>query len=278
MCGLDLREFEYVPLIYHQSAMIKLLQKTKIPYKSYVLKTLMDYKIILENLKQEIFENILIVYTGHGSGRNDEEYPLIYPVDKSFNLYLTYDLKNKNKKKIKIQFLFDCCNRGTYSLGNESTKIVVEKEDYTEEVQKFLNLNFDYLCLKKGLLNYGTKEYTVFNSLIMDVILNFEYEDLNEFIDILNYNTLNFYKQKTNALQNKRIRVIINCGFKTKIKLNNTNKPIKLNNFKINIQKEELESIKIKGQNLNSLDTATELSEYIQLNILQDEELEEEEE
>lgn len=268
LCGQNLHRGKYEPFDYIQSGFIQLAKNSEFNYWSYCIKNIADYNEIIFKLSNFIFKEVLIIYTGHGSGVIDQDYPAIVPTKNSFDIVLDYTILNLNKEKIKFKYIFDCCNKSNLHLNTENNTIS-QTTEYKNKLTKFLSLDFNKIYLRKGLFNWTNDKFTLLTKTIIDVILNYDYNNLEEFLGICNYYLLTIYKNQ-NKITNKNTRYVLDCDFDyNKTKFNNNNKPVKLSSIWINIDFEKIsnEIIPLKNEDDSNV-------KYINYNINTDEFLE----
>jgi len=229
--GYHEEEFDYKSLFYHQSCFVELFKLFKLNYICYCIKNKTDFDKIFDEIKKTNFNKILIIYTGHGDGNTSTEYPAICPMNKSFFIDLNYGIKNNQNEIINFSYIYDCCNRSNFSLPFIQNINQQQLDQLKENLIKFLNFDFRYICFKKGLLNYTRGSYTIMNQVLIDVLLNYEYDNFEDYLCVCNYLLLNIYKNE-NKIQNKKVKHVLDSNINfNKSKYTIQNKPIKRTKF-----------------------------------------------
>lgn len=132
----------------------------------------------------EEFDVVYLVYVGHGEGKNDFEYPFICPGAGSFDI-TSPQVKNRKGTKIKFRIILDCFNIGDMGVGRSQPAALSAEANV--QLDAFLNLDFQYISLRKGLLGFGSGTSTPFNEALLSTILNYRYATIEEFLGLFNF-------------------------------------------------------------------------------------------
>lgn len=185
-------EFEFRSLFVYQSSFVELIKKTtNCNYECFGIKNKTSYNQIIKSLKEKEYKKVLIFYTGYGYRDLEKPYPSICPTQNSFDMTLN-DLvtTNKHNEEIKFSYIFDCLYK-YHLIKKEKENKNEEIINLKEKVAKFLQLDFEYICIEKGFLNIINKmTSTLLNQNLINIILNFKYETTKEFLEILNKSVL----------------------------------------------------------------------------------------
>ena len=168
--------------------------KTRYELSNYLMSyTLTDVKILY------------IIYVGHGEGKNDVEYPYISPFE-TIDISAT-KLINNNGEVIETRIIYNCCNVKDINLTKHKLSCTISS-DVVTRISKFLDMDFRYICLRKGLQDSGLGNRTMFASAFIDTMINYRYSNIDEFLTILNYNVGVLYKRE-NKINNNRVKKYI---------------------------------------------------------------------
>jgi len=199
-------------------------------YECYDLSLKSQYNEIILSFKNKIYDNVIIIYSGHGDGNLEEDYPAVCPVKKSFNIIQNYNIRNTNGEIIKFKYIFDCCNISNFILNNNNEEEKEYKNQIILKLNNFINLDFNYICVRKGIYNWTDGSFTRFNKILIDVLLNYNYSDVEDFLSICNYYMLGLYKQR--GEMNKKYRYVIDSDINYN-KIKNIQELICLLNYQI---------------------------------------------
>jgi len=175
--------------------------------KYSIIRNTLEISDALSYHNKENYEKIILIYLGHGIGVAARNYPNISPIPtESINLKDLMSLKNSKDVIIKMCFIYDCCNKYDKELRNNHNNIGEMNDliQIKDRINMFLNLNIEYVCLRQGLYNYMLTKKTLWNEVLIEVILNYNYnKNPWDFLTILNCKTMETYK-KSGKIGNKK--------------------------------------------------------------------------
>jgi hypothetical protein len=170
------------------------------------VKTQYEMSNYLRGYSFEDYNIVYLIYVGHGQGVNDYEYPYISPFEDIDIMNL--NIKNKSDTKIRFRIIYNCCNINNIEL-NITDKSAIE----ITNIDKFLSMEFEYLCIRKGLVDSAYSNRTRFGDSIFNTLINYKFDTTEEFLGILNVNFGRSYKNNKN-ITNGRIKKFISCSVK----------------------------------------------------------------
>ena len=146
------------------------------------------------------FTTVYLVYIGRGEGMDVRDYPNAMPGE-SFNL-AGVNIKNVDGVAISFRVIFNCC--GMVSSSLEHPPASASTAHTVLGVEKFLRMDFKYICLVRGLRS-------LFSKSIMDTMVNFQFDSISDFLSLLNFRFGMAYKADQGGRSN-RMKKFISCS------------------------------------------------------------------
>ena len=174
----------------HFGSLYHLYFKDKIDFQTCAVTSGYQLSNYVASYAQKDFEVVYLVYVGHGEGQDAVEYPFISPGADSADISKPR-LQNRQGKDICFRVILDCCNVREVELSPDTA---VPDTIPSAEIEKFLALDFDYICLRKGLTGSSYGNRTEFNEALFTVIVNYTYNSIGEFLQLLNHEVSARYK------------------------------------------------------------------------------------
>lgn len=177
----------------HYGSLYHLFFHDKVDFKTCSVKTHIELSNYVASYALEEFEIVYLVYVGHGIGQHAVEYPFVDPGLEPIDITKA-SLRNRHGKDIRFRCILDCFNVHEVELSQE---VPVPAKEFSSHIDNFLALDFAYICLRKGLMGFTFENRTHFNDALFDVILNYTYTTITDFLQILNYAVGERYKVGT---------------------------------------------------------------------------------
>ena len=155
------------------------------------------------------FTTVYLVYIGHGEGMNGRDYPNAMPGE-SFDI-VGVNMKNVDGITISFRVIFNCCNMGSSALAHPPA--TAPNARTVVGVEKFLSMDFRYICVVRGLQDSVVTEenHTLFGKSIMDTVVNFQFDDISDFLSLLNFKFGMAYKADQGG-RSIRMKKFISCS------------------------------------------------------------------
>lgn len=194
----------------HYGSLYNYFFSEKISMEYCSVKTEYELSNYLRGYSFEEFKIIYLIYVGHGEGQDDTEYPYISPFE-TINL-MNVKMKNKNEEPIRFRILFNCCNINSVELNDKALEDIFN-DNVKSNIEKFLCIDFDYVCLRKGLADSAFSNRTIFNESLFNTLVNYRFNKSEDFLGIFNYNLGYSYKKNKN-IKNRNIKKYISSSTK----------------------------------------------------------------
>jgi hypothetical protein len=206
--GFDIKGRNTIELNYLSSTYFSMFPHNKIIARD--VKTTRDVSNAMNELQKFAITMALIIYVGHGSDSH-EDYPYIFPLDKSFDLTKHKKIKNNSNEIIRCKYILDCCNEGDESLSRRerAERKIVD----ANSVDNFVKSNWKMIYLRRGLSNWMLENSTSMNIWIYKILSEEDTMDLNGTLGCWNTLMRKWYILNE-KLQNKRVKLLLESDVK----------------------------------------------------------------